>query len=279
MHYVQDFVELIEGLPEEVVGKLKKIKELDQEVQTLLRNIRKKETIYFSEAADKTEEQRTFESNKILKDYDEVSKIGYTKVKLASELETLAGQYYRKLEGDLEKFKKELEAETPGITEKLERKKHIEPNISLIDDWVGRFSESNSPGGIDRREQSRFEPVSNIFDETFPYEHDKSLSGLELMDQDDSLLNAPQNMEEISIVPRPGQTIEWLPHKIDPNEPTYCTCNQVSYGEMVGCDNQKCPIEWFHYACVGIKEPPTGNWYCPLCRSMQKRQDSDLTTD
>lgn len=24
---------------------------------------------------------------------------------------------------------------------------------------------------------------------------------------------------------------------VDPNEPTYCFCNQVSYGEMVACDN------------------------------------------
>lgn len=23
----------------------------------------------------------------------------------------------------------------------------------------------------------------------------------------------------------------------DPNEPRYCICNQVSYGEMVACDN------------------------------------------
>lgn len=24
---------------------------------------------------------------------------------------------------------------------------------------------------------------------------------------------------------------------VDPNEPTYCLCHQVSYGEMIGCDN------------------------------------------
>ncbi|CAA6667099.1 unnamed protein product [Spirodela intermedia] len=24
---------------------------------------------------------------------------------------------------------------------------------------------------------------------------------------------------------------------VDPNEPTYCVCNQVSYGQMVACDN------------------------------------------
>lgn len=27
---------------------------------------------------------------------------------------------------------------------------------------------------------------------------------------------------------------------VDPNEPTYCICNRVSYGEMVGCDNPSC---------------------------------------
>ncbi|KAL1548325.1 PHD finger protein ING1-like [Salvia divinorum] len=31
---------------------------------------------------------------------------------------------------------------------------------------------------------------------------------------------------------------------VDPNEPTYCLCNQVSYGEMVACDNPDCKIEW-----------------------------------
>lgn len=24
---------------------------------------------------------------------------------------------------------------------------------------------------------------------------------------------------------------------VDPNEPTYCFCKRVSFGEMVGCDN------------------------------------------
>ncbi|KAL3507435.1 hypothetical protein ACH5RR_032817, partial [Cinchona calisaya] len=59
---------------------------------------------------------------------------------------------------------------------------------------------------------------------------------------------------------------------VDPNEPTYCTCNQVSYGEMVACDNPGCKIEWFHYGCVGLKDPPKGNWYCPDCVGTQRRR-------
>lgn len=53
---------------------------------------------------------------------------------------------------------------------------------------------------------------------------------------------------------------------IDPDEPTYCICEQVSFGEMICCDNLDCPIEWFHFGCVGLTSKPRGKWYCPNCR-------------
>ncbi|GMF05886.1 unnamed protein product [Ambrosiozyma monospora] len=45
----------------------------------------------------------------------------------------------------------------------------------------------------------------------------------------------------------------------------YCFCQQVSYGDMIACDNSNCKYEWFHYGCVGLTEPPKGIWYCPDC--------------
>lgn len=64
---------------------------------------------------------------------------------------------------------------------------------------------------------------------------------------------------------------------IDPNEPTYCLCEQVSYGEMIGCDNDQCPIEWFHFSCVGLTYKPKGKWYCPKCRGdNEKTMDKNL---
>uniref|UniRef100_T1IRH2 Inhibitor of growth protein n=1 Tax=Strigamia maritima TaxID=126957 RepID=T1IRH2_STRMM len=53
---------------------------------------------------------------------------------------------------------------------------------------------------------------------------------------------------------------------IDPDEPTYCLCEQVSFGEMICCDNEQCSIEWFHFSCVGLSTKPKGKWYCPNCR-------------
>jgi inhibitor of growth protein 3 len=47
----------------------------------------------------------------------------------------------------------------------------------------------------------------------------------------------------------------------------YCVCQSVSSGDMVGCDNENCPYEWFHFLCVGIKKQPKGSWVCDECKS------------
>jgi hypothetical protein len=54
-------------------------------------------------------------------------------------------------------------------------------------------------------------------------------------------------------------------------EPTYCYCNQVSFGEMVGCDGDDCKREWFHLPCIGFKNPPKGKWYCEDCTIKMKK--------
>lgn len=46
---------------------------------------------------------------------------------------------------------------------------------------------------------------------------------------------------------------------LDADEPRYCLCNNVSYGEMVACDSKGCKREWFHLACVGLKTAPKGD--------------------
>ncbi|KAL4111699.1 hypothetical protein PRIC1_003377 [Phytophthora ramorum] len=54
---------------------------------------------------------------------------------------------------------------------------------------------------------------------------------------------------------------------IDPNEPIYCSCRRVSFGQMVGCDNDDCKYEWFHFSCVGLTDQPAGKWYCQDCKA------------
>lgn len=80
---------------------------------------------------------------------------------------------------------------------------------------------------------------------------------------------------------------------IDPNEERYCICGDVSYGDMVKCENNQVSVlfrtlsygplsierslliceqceggEWFHFECMGMTEAPGRRvkWWCPTCR-------------
>lgn len=55
-------------------------------------------------------------------------------------------------------------------------------------------------------------------------------------------------------------------------EDVYCYCRQVSYGQMIGCDGEDCPREWFHLDCIGLKEPPKGQWFCRECHEQMQTQ-------
>jgi inhibitor of growth protein 3 len=52
----------------------------------------------------------------------------------------------------------------------------------------------------------------------------------------------------------------------------YCSCQNVSFGNMVACDNDNCPYEWFHWGCVGLKSEPNGTWYCPECSEKLRKK-------
>ncbi|TGJ85200.1 hypothetical protein E0Z10_g3534 [Xylaria hypoxylon] len=60
--------------------------------------------------------------------------------------------------------------------------------------------------------------------------------------------------------------------EVEADEPLYCYCNGVSYGEMVACDANDCEREWFHLDCVGLKAAPPSNvkWYCDNCKDRIK---------
>jgi hypothetical protein len=61
------------------------------------------------------------------------------------------------------------------------------------------------------------------------------------------------------------------------DEPRYCYCNEVSYGNMIACDNEDCPREWFHLACVNLEKAPNSRtkWFCcDECKEAHARANS-----
>lgn len=52
----------------------------------------------------------------------------------------------------------------------------------------------------------------------------------------------------------------------------YCSCQQVSWGNMVACDDSDCRYEWFHWGCVNLTKEPPGKWYCKTCRERREKK-------
>ena len=67
--------------------------------------------------------------------------------------------------------------------------------------------------------------------------------------------------DNTSLSPTPTQTTT--------DDKLYCYCQQPESGQMVGCDNNVCPYEWFDFSCLKISAPPKRKtWYCPDCRKL-----------
>lgn len=70
---------------------------------------------------------------------------------------------------------------------------------------------------------------------------------------------------------RPTKTASVGSSRDDADDQRYCFCNNVSYGDMIGCDDDDCEREWFHLGCVGLSKPPQGTWYCDACLERRAR--------
>ncbi|CAM9498900.1 unnamed protein product, partial [Pylaiella littoralis] len=64
---------------------------------------------------------------------------------------------------------------------------------------------------------------------------------------------------------------------VSSNEPVYCVCRQIGWGDMIGCDNEDCEHgEWFHYHCVGLEMVDQKQlifWLCPGCAADAREKE------
>lgn len=114
------------------------------------------------------------------------------------------------------------------------------------------------------------ESPTSISSDNSVFENSESLSSTDFIEAGTTFGSASPSSLDFATNTAQGNTT--LYHR---DETKYCICRQISYGEMVACDNDECEIEWFHYDCVGINQPPKGKWFCPECtRKMTGHQQT-----
>jgi len=234
--YLENYLESIATLPAEIRRNFALMRELDARSQDMIDKVNKATKEYAQNGKRGMKDLNGEKSSKQMRtDLKTCLEYGDEKVALAVQTYELVDKHIRRLDTDLKRFEAELDAE--------EKKKSgpYDAKTPLKDKGKGR----GKPEG-DTSPLILAPPI---------------VTPSPARKKGDIPLPADARVKAVDID---------MP--IDPNEPTYCICNRVSFGEMVGCDNSDCKVEWFHFECVGLTHPPKGKWYCPDCNAIKKKQ-------
>ena len=200
-------------------------------------------------------DQRKSEMEKIQKMFHKAKQNGDDKVSIAIQTYELVDKHIRKLDSDLAKF--EAEMKEKGRLSQTETEEEEEEQET-----------KNSKKGNKKVQKAKANKKKKK--EGAPTTAEKTKKGQKAGASPGILQGVPPlTLPPGGLLPVPQEVLD-MP--VDPNEPTYCLCNQVSYGEMIGCDNDFCTIEWFHFGCMNLTTKPKGKWYCPQCITQFKKK-------
>ncbi|XP_048880870.1 inhibitor of growth protein 4 isoform X2 [Brienomyrus brachyistius] len=238
--YLEHYLDSIENLPFELQRNFQLMRDLDQRTEDLKEQIDSMAREYTANARTLSSEQKVSLLRQIQQSYSKCKEFGDDKVQLAMQTYEMVDKHIRRLDTDLARFEADL------------KEKQIESTDYDSTSSKGKKSESRLPK--EKKVARTRSKVKNPEEDGSPKNGQKGE------------FSAPSvNFGNV----HPSDVLD-MP--VDPNEPTYCLCHQVSYGEMIGCDNTDCSIEWFHFACVGLTTKPRGKWYCPRCSQERKKK-------
>eukprot|EP01134_Creolimax_fragrantissima_P006448 CFRG6448T1 len=276
MHYLDDYLETVETLPEDLSHNCTRMREMDLKVQNMLDSIQTKVATNLKNKkigskdtpkAIKAQKDREVMMGLILTNYDEGVLLSEEKLNLANETYSLVARHKQRLDNEIKKFTIDLEAKQPGVTALAEQRSrkldsqatnNLQNAVSSLTNRIKKRGSSMEPVANNKKKHLDI-TVGGIGGQT-PVGGGSTTTG--------------RRGQRVGTTALPVQGVLTVPvPEFKEPEQLYCICNQGSYGDMVGCDNEgRCLKEWFHYTCVGLTEAPKGKWYCPDCRVTMKRR-------
>ncbi|ERM93545.1 hypothetical protein AMTRI_Chr03g55740 [Amborella trichopoda] len=239
--FVDDYLEYSSTLPAELQRLLSTMRELDERSQAIINQTRDQTKYFLSMSGNGSKKGNSEEDEgmeKLRKDIemsqDNALSLCTEKVLLAQQAYDLIDSHVKRLDEDLTNFAEDLKQEGKIPLDEPA----ILPTVAIKDE---------------KRKTYINTPQSKRHDRDWDRERDRDFELMPPPGSHKKNVPAPVDMDQ----------------QIDPNEPTYCVCHQVSFGDMIACDNENCEGgEWFHYSCVGLTSETRfkGKWYCPTCR-------------
>lgn len=268
--YLEHYLDSLQHLPIELQRNFKLMRDLDDRAHGLMRTIDLMADELLPNIPSMDEETKEEKVNTIQGLFNKAKEYGDDKVQLAIQTYELVDKHIRRLDSDLARFESEIQEKVMSARAAQQAANDLETNSTTIKKGRKKHKgneKSNSTASKKKR--------AGASSEDDAIGTNKSSAKKKARKSNSSNVSASKDQDEggdLDSVTGMAHASDVLDMPVDPNEPTYCLCHQVSYGEMIGCDNPDCPIEWFHFACVDLKIKPKGKWYCPKCVQDRKKK-------
>jgi|ERR1711884_884157 len=279
--YLEQYLDSLEPLPAELRRNFTLMHDLDTKNRKILEDVDAASDDYLRKVRDLGTTQRKSEMEKLQSMFTRARQNCDDKVQIAVQTYELVDKHIRRLDSDLAKFEAEMkekgrlsQTETEGSDEddEVEVKKSKKGKNSKSAAAAG--GSTSGVGDKKNRKNAKADAAAAAAAEKGNKKGKKKSSTADQKSSTKTSAESGIGATGLGTLP-PGMLSvpqEVLDMPVDPNEPTYCLCQQVSYGEMIGCDNADCPIEWFHFGCMNLTTKPKGKWYCPKCITQFKKK-------
>lgn len=268
--YLEHYLDSLQHLPIELQRNFKLMRDLDDRAHGLMRTIDLMADELLPNIPKMDEEMKKEKVNTIQGLFNKAKEYGDDKVQLAIQTYELVDKHIRRLDSDLARFESEIQEKALNSSRTGQQANNDQENNPTAIK-KGRKKHKGSEKTAASTGKKKRAGASSEDDAAAGRSAAKKKASRK---STAATANAVKEQEENADLDSVGMThpSDVLDMPVDPNEPTYCLCHQVSYGEMIGCDNPDCPIEWFHFACVDLKIKPKGKWYCPKCTQDRKKK-------
>ncbi|CAO3629487.1 unnamed protein product [Cunninghamella echinulata] len=272
--YLDDYIDTIESLPLELQRNFTLLRELDGYAQELFDTTAKEAINLIDNIQELSAETQLEKLKHFAVLLNESLKRGEEKVALAKSTFDSVERHCNRLDANLVKFEDEYNGWTnritslPGMTPSSQ---FLKENMESKNCALNQLRRQERKDKGEKREPSTKKRKMNKENGTPP--PSKQHGNKEPKPRANSDKEKPAKVHGKNNNAK-GKTVIPADLPIDPDEPLYCYCQQVSFGEMVGCDNDDCDLEWFHLACVDLKTVPKGKWYCYTCLSKMKGRNN-----
>ncbi|XP_063529356.1 inhibitor of growth protein 1 [Cydia strobilella] len=277
--YVENYLDCVENLPNDLQRHLSRMRELDVTYRECLRDAETHLAVCIG--ANTEERRRGRAAMRLQSALVAAQEIGDEKLQVVQLLQDLIDNKQRSLEADHKKLISCLEVNTNGTTkeepapapEPARNEKepsappappvHAPPPERAPDKKEDKERDKTGERWSKRARRSRTATAGAATDGADSSERD------EQRHTHNTTHKKTIGKKKKRKARQTAQRSETPPEEtdaIDPDEPRYCLCDQISFGEMILCDNDLCPIEWFHFSCVSLITKPKGKWFCPKCR-------------